>query len=167
MKKIFTITLFLILLIGCSNKLTTMENEFQVSDEVLQERQNSNVIAGADIDNDGIWDDIQIYIEQKYSDSEKTRAAARQFAKSLQNTMLDFKDKEKSILNTKDRYLAINCFADVNEKYYIISADIEAELVNTDARILAYLEASNHLGGLIFEVPTEPSCDFDITTMAN
>ena len=114
-------------------------------------------LAGIDSDNDGIRDDIQRYIALTYPDSQKTRAALRQFTLALNKAVLESPDEESALRNTELEARASECLWYINSNQSIKMSDLlMAEYLNTMERSRAYLEYNAKLGGHVFG-----SSDFD------
>jgi len=133
-------------------------------------------LAGIDLDNDGVRDDIQRYIELTYPDSEKLREGLRQVAKTKQKEVIESDDKEKSLDNALQAARAIECLdymfvgsvINSNEQDFLDIMNkrnaLRAEIINTEQRLDAYLKFNNHLGGSSFRAPADvrkSACDFD------
>ncbi len=142
-----------------SNKYSNLINS--ETQEIIGEDKNSN----------GVWDYIENYINTKYSYSAKIRAAGYQYVKGLQSMMIDNRDETKV---NKDFQLvngAIDCFFYIDDKNaHAIMGDIEAELLNTNARSMAYLNANGqsiesivHNGSYNFK----NGCNFDSDKLPN
>ena len=63
-------------------------------------------LEGEDRNGDGVWDDVESYIDQQHANSQKMRAALRQYAKTLQATILDSQDEAASQRHANDRMAA-------------------------------------------------------------
>lgn len=131
-------------------------------------------LAGIDFDNDGVRDDIQRYIAMTYPNSAKTRAALTQYAKVVQNAILDANDKQKSVQHGQEVSEASECLT------YVLGSVIPSRqaktalrpiILNTDARTKVYLTYNDQLGGEVF--PGTPdsqiasTCKFDLSTLPN
>jgi hypothetical protein len=108
-------------------------------------------LEGIDSDQDGIRDDIQRYIALTYPDSQKTRAALRQFTLAFHTAILESPDKESALNNVEDMHRAQECL------WYIHSRDsikmknfLKAEYLNTMQRSIAYLNYNTKLSGSVF-----------------
>lgn len=127
---------------------------------------------------DGIRDDIYRYIVINHQDSEKVREALFQYARVIQNALLDAGDKQKSVIHGEEVSKASECLT------YILGNDLAAArmsdsmkrdlrpiILNTDARNTAYLAYNKLLGGENF--PGTPAseiasaCTFDPSTLPN
>jgi hypothetical protein len=131
-------------------------------------------IAGIDSDNDGVRDDIQRYIAQTHSNSEKTRAVLTQYAKVAQNALLDADDKELSIQHAEEWNRSIDCLDYVASSYQDMSKksdELDAVILNTDERTKSYFKYDSQLGGEVFSGfsydERSNACDFDSNAMAN
>jgi hypothetical protein len=127
-------------------------------------------LEGIDSDGDGLRDDIQRYIALTYPDSQKTRAALRQYTIALNKVMLESPDEESALNNTELIHRASECL------WYIFSENsikmkkiLKSEYLNTMDRSQAYLEYNSKLGGHVFRGKDfdeyKSSCTFDPDTM--
>jgi hypothetical protein len=123
-------------------------------------------LEGIDSDQDGIRDDIQRYIALTYPDSQKTRAALRQFTLAFQKATLESPDEESALRNTEIEARASECLWYIHSRSSIKMSDsLMAEYLNTMERSRAYLAYNSKLGGHTFggkdfdEYKT--SCTFD------
>jgi hypothetical protein len=127
-------------------------------------------LEGIDSDGDGLRDDIQRYIALTYPDSQKTRAALRQFALSLNKTTLESPNEESALRNTELEARASECLWYIHsEKSIQMSNLLMAEYLNTMDRSRAYLEYNSKLGGHVFRGKDfdeyKSSCTFDPDAM--
>jgi hypothetical protein len=110
-------------------------------------------LEGIDSDGDGVRDDIQRYIALTYPDSEQTRAALTQRAKSLQNAILNSGSQQASISNAEAANRSIECiYARRPNDAQEVDEALLAEFLNTEARTKAYLDFNDHLHGQIFPI---------------
>lgn len=123
-------------------------------------------LEGIDTDGDGLRDDIQRYIALTYPDSQKTRAALRQFTLALNKSILGSPDEESALNNTELEARASECLWSIHSEGSIkMSNLLMAEYLNTMERSRAYLEYDSKLAGHVFggkdfdEYRT--SCSFD------
>jgi len=123
-------------------------------------------LEGIDSDQDGLRDDIQRYIALTYPDSQKTRAALRQFTIAFQKATLESPDEESALRNTELEARASECLWYIHSRSSIRMSDLlMAEFLNTMDRSRAYLTYNSKLGGHTFggkdfdEYKT--SCTFD------
>ncbi|MFC1844141.1 hypothetical protein ACFLZ5_05065 [Thermodesulfobacteriota bacterium] len=123
-------------------------------------------LEGIDSDQDGIRDDIQRYIALTYPDSQKTRAALRQFTLAFHTAILESPDKENALNNTEDIHRAQECLWYIHSRNSIkISDFLMAEFLNTIERSKAYIEYNRKLSGSVFGSKDldeyKSSCIFD------
>jgi hypothetical protein len=108
-------------------------------------------LEGIDLDQDGIRDDIQRYIALTYPDSQKTRAALRQFTLSFQKAVLKSPDRESALNNVEDLHRAQECLWYIHSRNSIKLSDfLMAEFLNTIERSKAYIEYDRKLSGSVF-----------------
>ena len=138
-----------------------------------------NKIISEDKNNDGVWDYVGDYINQKYSYSAKIRSALIQYVKVLQQELIDSRDKQKSIQNAHKSSRAIDCLNYIIgngeetrislEEAHRISSDVEAETLNTKERSEAYIVYNGQLSGESFRLSeySASDCDFDPSKLPN
>ena len=108
-------------------------------------------LAGIDSDADGIRDDIQRYIALTYPDSQKTRAALRQFTFALDKAIMESPDETSALNNTERMHRASECLWYIHSRNSIIIKNLlKAEYLNTADRSRAYLAYDAKLGGHVF-----------------
>jgi hypothetical protein len=125
----------------------------------------SDSIAGIDANSDGIRDDVEAYIASNYA-GDAQRAAARQFAKVMQDAMLVDKTNlsaVKAIAVRSSR--AVNCIyahfdgtAGSKQPSQVVG-EIRAVSTNTKPRLLAYLAYSKALDGTAGALPEGDTCE--------
>lgn len=119
-------------------------------------------IAGIDSDNDGVRDELQRYIALTYPGDEYTQKALTNYVTAYQDFILELDDKEATIKNAeamKEAMVCVFCARRAQDDAFEVLGDIEGETLNTADRILAYLKAEKHLGGMTFAIsPSEEQC---------
>jgi hypothetical protein len=111
-------------------------------------------VAGIDADNDGVRDDVQIYVHITYTDT-ATRAASRRLVKSLQRLLAAGDDWPLALAAATSMNSAIDCLYSLDpEKFGDYVDAIEGKVVNTEARSRAYAKGGASLSGGIFSVST-------------
>ena len=132
---------------------------------------SSSSVLGEDKDGNGVWDDIQVYIDKIASSSQKIKAALYQYAKVEQNFMLQAGDKGAANKNAELLARATACFFYVGPDSYEILLNLIAEMKNNESRTMAALEAQSQLDGQIvgkFDFNASKSqCDFNPDEMKN
>ena len=123
-------------------------------------------LEGIDSDQDGIRDDIQRYIALTYPDSQKTRAALKQYTLAFQKATLESPDEERALRNTEYMHRASECLWHIHSEDSIKMSDtLLAEFLNTMNRSRAYLAYNSKLGGHTFGGKDfdeyKSSCTFD------
>ena len=169
-KKIFKLLIFFITIFSISacnndngelqpNQLlsTSVENQVPVS--------SSYQLKNTDDDNNGIRDDIDELIKQRFSYKLEVKAAAEQEARSLQQ-FIEANSKEEALLAAEQIARATSCtfkiFSDpINDyvKRQALSTEIETWTTNTPARLAKYLQVSKLISGAYFTQAVEPVCD--------
>jgi hypothetical protein len=145
-----------------SSKLTEVQ-EFSSLTEI--KGQTSAGLKGTDDNTNGIRDDIDQFIEQKFSYTPEIKRAAEQEARALQQFM-EAQTKEEALKAAEQMARATSCtFKRLSdpirdyEKRQALSKEIEVWTTNTKERLFKYLESSKLIGGAYFMQPIEPVCD--------
>ncbi len=145
-----------------SSKLTEVQ---EVSTLTEIQGQKSAGLKGTDDNANGIRDDIDQLIEQKFSYTPEIKRAAEQEARALQQFM-EAQTKEEALKAAEQIARATSCtFKRLSdpirdyEKRQALSKEIEVWTTNTKERLFKYLESSKLIGGAYFMQPIEPVCD--------
>ncbi|WOE43247.1 hypothetical protein [Acinetobacter chinensis] len=130
----------------------------------LPRLDRTDTVAGIDADDNGIRDDIDVYIGRIYT-SEEQQKAASQFAKTLQASLLVNKEdkiavKAASIANTK----AITCIFDKFPNGEASNNESVVQYIlgittNTKIRLLEYVAFDKALDGTVISIPNGEVCD--------
>jgi len=135
--------------------------------------KGKNTLAGIDLDQDGIRDDVQLFIAQELKDATpQERAAWRQWAKYNLESLLVANDKEQSIDKNIQIFKAFDCVGYLNkslrkgETYLFKLIDkTTVILFNTDDRIKAYHKSYGQFSGHITSsVGDSSTCEFDLNS---
>lgn len=126
--------------------------------------ERGNVLAGVDLNGNGIRDDVEAYISKQFTDPAQ-RAAALQTAKGLQAALL---------VNPQDRVAAKAASLRLGDAIHCIYVrfsitgptppgkvvtDLEAVTTNTKQRLLAYLAYNKALDGTTSALPEGNTCE--------
>jgi len=156
-----TVTLsFIFVLNACA--LTKSEVKNLKKDNLIPVLDRSADLAGPDLDNNGIRDDIDAYINKTYT-NEKECKAAQQFARYMQQAILVDPNDEDEI-NRVDLMSSrsINCifrtFNDSPNGWRLFS-EIKAMTTSTEKRLKAYLEYDKALDGSTSSLPKGDTCE--------
>lgn len=122
-------------------------------------------IEGIDSDGDGVRDDVQRWIVLSFPDQPEIRAGLRQFAIAQQRALLDADSEDLALTHRDEKDRARSCLAAIaglHEGYRYFTS-LEAQMLNTRARSLAYIQYDSHLRGHVFHLRevTLGMCDFD------
>jgi len=123
--------------------------------------ERGDSLAGADLDGNGIRDDIDAYIDQRYSGEER-QSAARQFARAMQASLLVPENDGEAARAVALRVMrGIVCtystFDDADAGKVI--EEIRAITTNTQSRLLAHLAYDRALDGMAFALPKGDACE--------
>ena len=123
----------------------------------------TNTVAGIDADQNGIRDDIQVYINVTYPEPEQQKAVS-QYARSLQ---------AKLLVNPKDKYqvrassdASVKGMSCIYEKVPVDNSPQAARVVevifslttNTKQRLKAYMAFDQAMDGAVISLPTGKVC---------
>ncbi len=117
--------------------------------------QNKATVAGIDSDNDGIRDDVQIWIDSTYADQPSVRLATRQMAASFQLRILSIHDQVLSNLATRNYLYSMFCLETLVgfDGETPIRNKLEDLFLNTKDRLHADIKASGNFNGQRFTSP--------------
>ena len=115
---------------------------------------NDKTVAGIDSDGDGIRDDIQRWINEKYADKPRTKMAIKQLAMSKQLDLISVSDKAQSIIAGRKMLDDLDCLSYVvgNEQLDNINREIKYKMLNTKDRQYAEIKANANFSGLSIPV---------------
>ena len=123
-------------------------------------------LKGIDADQNGIRDDIDRLIAQKYSATPAMKKAAEQKAQALQQSMEATTRKEaiaagEAISRASDCAFKVFPHSTPQDRKLLLqlSQEIEALTANTKERFTAYWNAEALSNGAVFSQPDEPVCD--------
>lgn len=128
--------------------------------------ENNSTLRGIDSDNDGVRDDVQIWIESR-AQSEDIKLAVKQYARSLRNRYLVIGDKEKTIALNHEALRSQQCLGDKLMATGMTGGDVIknlAEVVafhkNTKERIKASFLIDEYFHGQSMLSYSDNACDF-------
>lgn len=111
-------------------------------------------LLGVDVDRDGVRDDLEIWINDYFSNTPTknrrlTRMEFKQISKDLVSVIKDSRSKDKVINNYRSFERSLFCLNSTEGIDVIIEASKmhDAQLVNTSERSIAYMNAQNHMAG--------------------
>ena len=123
-------------------------------------------LKGIDADNNGIRDDIDRLIAQKYAATPAMKKAAEQNARALQQNMEATTRKEAiaagdAISRASDCAFKVFPYSTSQDRKLLLQflQEIEALTANTKERFTAYWKAAALSSGAVFSQPDEPVCD--------
>lgn len=131
----------------------------------LPKLDRSASLAGPDADGNGVRDDIDAYINGKFSDL-KQRKAVLQDARAMQKAVLvDATNKEATKAVSLEIFASVNCmfsaFPDGEGQVspIAIGGKIEAITANTKTRLKAYLAYNKSRDGTASTMPQGDTCE--------
>jgi len=133
---------------------------------IIDNEDMSAGLKGIDANNNGIRDDIDRLIAQKYSATPAMKKAAEQEARTLQMAM-EASTRQQALIAGDEISRATACTHKVFPKdtpsavkfRQRMSSEIESLTANTKERFTAYWKANELMGGAVFSQPTEPVCN--------
>lgn len=132
------------------------------------ERENNKTIGGVDSDGDGIRDDIQSWIDERYSSLPNVKLALRQIAIGKQFELLSVDNKEQSIIASRkilNNSICLTVIVGIDAKGKI-EDELYSKILNTKERHQANTKSNVNFSGQIFELPQREVrsslCDFNI-----
>ena len=149
-----------------NEKITIKEQVFQkLEDEgKLPKLERTDSILGIDKDQNGIRDDIDAHIEQKYKD-ELEKKAVQQFARNSQQKMaVNLENEVELQASSHEADRATTCvYKTFKSNPNIDASDVIDEIgnmtTNTKKRLQAYYKYSDALDGFVFTIPQRDYCD--------
>jgi hypothetical protein len=109
---------------------------------------------GIDSDGDGVRDDVQRYIALIYPSSAKTRSALTQLAKGYLSKIADNATLQLAQLDSEATSYGIDClFLTLPSTATQTLLGLEGQILNTQARISAYLGADSAVTSVFYELP--------------
>ena len=115
-------------------------------------------LQGADADENGVWDYVDAHINDAFANDPPARAAAQQFAKSLQAGLLDSQDRDVSLSHANELMRAIECMYARRENDAGDALDrLQAIVLNTPERSRRFVQFNNQAAGQSF--PSVPYAD--------
>lgn len=131
----------------------------------IPDLDRSAELAGADSDDDGVRDDVEVYIEAQYEPG-PPQAAARQFARTLQQAVeVDPENASAVKALSVESARAVKCiFArfpsdGTGPAPSQVVSELEAITTNTRERLQAYLAFNRALDGTSISRPTGDTCE--------
>ena len=137
-----------------------------ISQPIIENEDLTAGLKGADVNNNGIRDDIDRLIAKKYSNTPAIQNAAEQKARSLQHLM-ESTTKQLALAAADENARAWACvrkrlpFSDpANTKIvHSMTAEIESLTANTKERFTKYWGSNKLIAGGYFSQAVEPVCD--------
>jgi hypothetical protein len=114
--------------------------------------QAAESIPGIDANSNGVWDDIDHYIDSNYgSASPNQRAALRQFSRALEGALLNAASKNSSLLYAVASDRATECIYSLRpDDAGRVIQDLKAAILNNRVRSRAFLMWSEQSAGEVF-----------------
>ena len=145
----------------------------EITETAKIQPDNSTGLKGIDANNNGIRDDIDELIEQKFAKIPDLKRAAEQEALALQQFM-EAQTKEEALKFAEQIGRATSCSFKIlshpvrdYEIRQALSRELEAWTINTKERLIKYLESNKLISGAYFMQAVEPVCDFDFSAFVS
>ncbi|TSC75893.1 MAG: hypothetical protein G01um101430_63 [Parcubacteria group bacterium Gr01-1014_30] len=122
-------------------------------------------LMGVDSNNNGVRDDVEDYINSKFSKPEEGEALM-QYAKRLQLQMASYQNPEESNrlrVSSDDSYIDCAEYIFGQDRAFDLTDEINEVVINTPSRQRAYDQFNRNLTGGVFGLGEEPSisdCEF-------
>ena len=119
--------------------------------------QNNATVGGIDSDNDGIRDDVQIWINETYKNQPQTKLAVRQMAGAFQNLLITAGDRDISIIAARGFLNSTTCLEEItgtNEES-LIRRSLKKIFLNTKERLLAEIKANGYFSGQSYTIDVD------------
>jgi hypothetical protein len=135
------------------------------------QKLNDSTIAGYDVNNNGVRDDVELAVFKEYPNSAKIRAAELQYAQALQLELTQVFNSETLVAVMKKEDLAYNCLGDndVNNDLTLLhqkEKEVESLVLNTDLRKKEQLD--NYKKYMTsYTLPSGNHCDVDFSSLPN
>jgi len=132
--------------------------------------KGNKTLEGIDLDEDGIRDDVQLYISSLLADATpQERAAFRQWARDYMASYLVTNDKQLTIARNFQVFKSYDCIRVIYKSlnkgtsdYFPISDKVLAEILNTDERVKADHKSYSLFSGQVSTLIRDFSaCEFD------
>lgn len=123
-------------------------------------------LPGIDSDKDGIRDDVQRMIIEKYGkeDNPNIVPALKQFARAYQKVLETVDVKEENIKATRISFNAIYCLTAIEGEVSDKTSIVQAKFLNTKERLQAYKKADLNFHGQSGKIPDDLGsyCNFQV-----
>jgi len=124
-------------------------------------------IKGIDVDEDGVRDDIQLYISHKFKDETPiVREALRKYSISITKNLLSSQNKIQNVIDshaTLDRLMCVLYFKSKNKN---VDEKVYGRMINTKERVLAETLSDKNFNGETRRLKQNEDhskfCDFDL-----
>lgn len=126
---------------------------------------NDATIAGFDVNNNYIRDDVELAIFEKYPNSARIRAAMLQYAQALQLELTQVFNSQTLIPAIQKENLAYKCLGQAVDNVDNSQKEVENLVLNTEVRNKALSDAYNYLIG--HGLSEGPICDVDLSSLSN
>lgn len=132
----------------------------------------SDSLLGIDANGDGIRDDIEAYIQNRFPNSARAREVSRGYAKGLQGALAAHDDPEGAVAAAEAKHRAFWCGDTIIEdELDEITKELEKRTFNTEDRARAYLKFLLMAREVDLDGPIAGLehlfCDFDPSAMEN
>ena len=127
-------------------------------------------LVGIDVNNNGVRDDVEVYIETHVPDSPKHRAALMSVAAVTQREILA-ETKEEAVQAAIAGVRSIECLSYLGFREQGRWREIDALMVNTEARLKAMDAHNDRIDGEVFQsLPDNQrrsACTFNVEALPN
>ena len=141
--RLIVLMVMLIFIGGCgggSNDSTESSININLPPHPGDEGKSS--LQGIDSDNDGVRDDVQIAISERYPNNKNKQNTLKQTAQALQKAIVYGNSSDSSMINQTTNLLmsAIECLYEKVDNPLLEIGFLEKEIINTSERNAAYIK---------------------------
>ncbi|MDX2273370.1 MAG: hypothetical protein NW237_15660 [Cyanobacteriota bacterium] len=132
--------------------------------------EGKKTLAGIDVDNDGVRDDVQRWIYERVPNEENLRKSLLKYAEIKQLSLLNAEDKQKSLDLSLRRLRSLECSwwhskqLGSEESGMDLTSELAAQIVNTKQRVIAEVTADSHSSGRVVSLTPDEKrsqlCEF-------
>jgi hypothetical protein len=127
-------------------------------------------LAGIDINNNQVRDDVEVYIETTVSDSARHREALKGYAVAVQRALLS-QSKSDAIQAGTAEVRSIECLTYLEKRKLYRWKDVLARMLNTEQRLRAFDIYNDRVNGEVFAALPDSqyrsACNFDVEALPN
>lgn len=129
--------------------------------------EGKKTLLGIDSDNDGIRDDVQRYLNEKYSNKLNVKSALQQHSKAFQEIFSSVNNKSENLIAIRKSLDSLSCLVGIETSAtaaFPRIKELESYIVNTQERLVANKKAQLNFSGQSIQVSENKlsKCKFEI-----